>query len=599
MVAAMGSPDGGSDDLINQAGQDEPEAFTRHAQLEQARAHYNREKQLFDLSPTTTQLLGAFDIFCLVLNRTIGSGIFTVPPKVLAGTGSIGASLLLWLAGGVIIICGMLCWLELGLTIPMHTVYENGTPRKVSAPRSGGVKNYLEYIYKKPVFMMTSVFGILFIVLGNLAGNAVAFGIYVMIAAGKDPINNSTNNYEKGPIIGLAIAVLTICCLFHVFSRRGGILVNNTFAVAKVGILLVITVLGFVHAGGKYLRSSGINESSPVPLNNDSMIVANITSAMINDATNINFDKTTSFKSTGDFNSFVGSLLFAVYSFTGFDQPFYVMSEVAKPRKIFPTAAVTAMLTTIVLYMLVNVSYFCVVPKELYTETSASAIDMAGAFFHDLFDSTYGPHAGLRAMAALVAFSIFGNILVLTFTAARVKQEIAKEGILPNSLFFATSHTTPWALFRNRSRNNSIISAEDDFGIETHLEKSPMAALALHWFTSIFLVLITAMLQPETAYSFLVAFYNYVDVAVLGSLTAGGLLYLKIDSWLRKERGRNWYSKVQWTPWLDPLPAIVYFSAMTFFLFASFAKPADNSPFSEKAMQRQFVTGRNEYTVYN
>jgi amino acid transporter len=433
--------------------------------------------------------------------------------------------------------------------------------------------------------MMTSVFGIMFIVLGNLAGNAVAFGIYIMIAAGKDPVNSSTNNYEKGPVIGLAITVLTICCLFHAFSRRGGILINNTFAVAKVGILLVITILGFVHAGRKYLRSSGINEPPPVPHTNASVIVANITSSMINNATKIDFDTKTSFKSTDDIGSFVESLLFAIYPFTGFEQPFYVLSEVAKPKTVFPKAAITAMLTTIVLYMLVNISYFCVVPKESYTETSESTIDMAGAFFHDLFDSTYGSHAAMRAMAALIAFSIFGNILVLTFTAARVKQEIAKEGILPKSLFFATGHTTLWARFRNQSQNNPISVAEDNLDPKTHLEKTPMAALALHWVSSIFLVLITAMLQPATAYSFLVTIYSYVNVGVLGSLTGGGLLYLKIDSWLRKERGRKWYSKVQWTPLLDPLPAIVYFSAMTFLIFAAIAKPANGSPFAEKVTQ--------------
>lgn len=99
--------------------------------------------QRFDLSPAIAQLLGPFDIFCLVMNRTIGSGIFTVPPKVLSGTGSIGASLLLWLTGGIIILCAVLCWLELGLTIPMVTVYEDGVRRKVSAPRSGGPKNYV------------------------------------------------------------------------------------------------------------------------------------------------------------------------------------------------------------------------------------------------------------------------------------------------------------------------------------------------------------------------------------------------------------------------------------------------------------------------
>jgi amino acid transporter len=429
---------------------------------------------------------------------------------------------------------------------------------------------------------MTSVFGLMFIILGNLAGNAVAFGIYVMIALGKDPVNSSTNNYEKGPVIGLAISLLTICCLFHIFTRRGGIWVNNLFAVAKVGILLVITILGFVHAAKKYLRSSGINEPPPVPQTNASVIVANITSIMINNATTINFDKMTSFKSTGDFGSYVESFLFAIYPFTGFEQPFFVLSEVAKPRTVFPKAAITSMLTTIILYILVNVSYFCVVPKESYTETSQSTIDMAGAFFHDIFDSTYGPHAGMRAMAALIAFSISGNILVLTFTAARVKQEIAKEGILPKSLFFATGYTTPWARFRNRSRNNPIADAEAVFDVDAHLEKTPMAAFALHWFSSIFLIVVTSMLQPATAYSFLVTLYSYVNVAVVGSLIGGGLLYLKIDSRARREGGRNWYSKVQWTPYLDPLPAIVYFSAMTFLVFAAFAKPGITSPFSEK-----------------
>lgn len=77
------------------------------------------------------------------MNRTIGSGIFTVPPKVLGGTGSIGGALLVWAASGIIVLCGALCWLELGMTIPIHTISENGRTVRVSAPRSGGEKNYV------------------------------------------------------------------------------------------------------------------------------------------------------------------------------------------------------------------------------------------------------------------------------------------------------------------------------------------------------------------------------------------------------------------------------------------------------------------------
>ena len=83
---------------------------------------------------------------CMVLNRTIGSGIFTVPPKVLAGVGSVGGAILMWSFSGVIAICGALCWLELGLSIPFHRINDNGIVREVSAPRSGGEKNVVSYL---------------------------------------------------------------------------------------------------------------------------------------------------------------------------------------------------------------------------------------------------------------------------------------------------------------------------------------------------------------------------------------------------------------------------------------------------------------------
>jgi hypothetical protein len=80
----------------------------------------------------------------MVLNRTIGSGIFTVPPKILSGTGSVGGALLIWAFSGVIVICGSLCWLELGLSIPFHKIRQaDGEIKKVSAPRSGGEKIFV------------------------------------------------------------------------------------------------------------------------------------------------------------------------------------------------------------------------------------------------------------------------------------------------------------------------------------------------------------------------------------------------------------------------------------------------------------------------
>ena len=455
---------------------------------------------------------------------------------------------------------------------------------------------------------MCCVFGILFIFLGNLAGNSVSFGINVLIAAGKDPIYDKEHNYYKGQVIGFAIAVPTICVALHMFSRKGGILINNVFAVTKVGILLTIILLGWIHASGK-LQSTGINEKPKASTSQNVTITSQnvtITSDMINSASKTNFDTSRSFHvESNDFSTVVQALLYAIYPYTGFEQPFYVLSEVRKPRRIFPSATIGAMVLTTILYMLVNISYFCVVPAETYTLVPSNTIDMAGTFFHYLFDTSNpsDPRIGRRVIAALKAFSVLGNTFVLTYTAARVKQEIAKEGIIPFSLFFATGHTTILAklgslLSSNPAKGSPLRrSSNASIDLDKHLEQSPMAALGLQWVTSVLLVALTSMCQPKVAYSFLVGLYSYSIVAVLGMLTAGGLLYLKFDSYFYGPDGRRWYDKCAWPEtgtWVrkvSGLYALVYFLVMAFLLFASFVPSPPGSSFS------QAVQGYSPYLV--
>lgn len=99
------------------------------------------------------------------------------------------------------------------------------------------------------------------------------------------------------------------------------------------------------------------------------------------------------------------------------------------------------MIVTTILFLLVNISFLVVVDADTVTHQKGEiplSRDIATLFFDELFDD--GEKTG-RATAALIALSIFGNPVVMPFPAARVKQEIAKKGILPWSLFFATSYT--------------------------------------------------------------------------------------------------------------------------------------------------------------
>jgi amino acid transporter len=269
----------------------------------------------------------------------------------------------------------------------------------------------------------------MFLLLGNISGNAIAFAIYALIASGKD-LGKIDEKGIHAKVYGITVGCLTFCAAVHIFSRRGGIFLSNVFAMIKLAMVTMLAILGFVHAGRKYLQSNGINEM-PVP-----NAPFNITSLMINNATSSNFDINTSFLThRHDTGSYVESFLFSLFCFAGFEQGFYVLSEVHRPRKRFPIWLPSGVFLVFLLYLLVNISYFCVVPKEAYIATPSNIIDMASTFMHYLFDSTMEPDTAKRVMAALICIFIFGNIVVATFTAARVKQEIAKEGILPFSSY--------------------------------------------------------------------------------------------------------------------------------------------------------------------
>ena len=53
----------------------------------------------------------------VVINQFIGSGIFITQSGILDYAGSFGLSLLCWVFGGVIALCGAMCYLELGLLV--------------------------------------------------------------------------------------------------------------------------------------------------------------------------------------------------------------------------------------------------------------------------------------------------------------------------------------------------------------------------------------------------------------------------------------------------------------------------------------------------
>lgn len=87
-----------------------------------------------DVLPETAVLgrnLGWSSAYILIMSRVIGSGIFATPGAIVRSVGSVGITLLLWIAGAVISWMGLAISLEYGCMLP----------------RSGGEHSCITYVY--------------------------------------------------------------------------------------------------------------------------------------------------------------------------------------------------------------------------------------------------------------------------------------------------------------------------------------------------------------------------------------------------------------------------------------------------------------------
>jgi amino acid permease len=74
-----------------------------------------------DVLPETAVLgrnLGWSSAYILIMSRVIGSGIFATPGAIVQSVGSIGITLLLWIAGAMIAWLGLAISLEYGCMLP-------------------------------------------------------------------------------------------------------------------------------------------------------------------------------------------------------------------------------------------------------------------------------------------------------------------------------------------------------------------------------------------------------------------------------------------------------------------------------------------------
>ncbi|KAF4626688.1 hypothetical protein G7Y89_g11469 [Cudoniella acicularis] len=359
--------------------------FARDSTHGETSIHRAVEEDVIPETATYGRNLGWSGSYILIISRVIGSGIFATPGSITSSVGSIGLSLVLWVVGAILSACSLAISLEYGCMLP----------------RSGGDKVYLEFTYQHPRFLASTLVAAQAVILGFTASNCIVFGRYVLFALAVE----EREWLEKG----LAVLLLTAITVIHGVSVPAGIKIQNFLGWIKVLLIICMALSGLYvvvfRPDNSFGETPGFGVFRWQELWKDSVWSWGV----------------------------VSTALFKVfYSYAGLANVNNVLNEVKDPVRTLKSVGPVALITSCILYLLINVAYFVVVPLS---EIKGSRELIAGLFFERVFGSGFGR----TVLPFAIAISAAGNVMVVTFALARVNQEIARQGFLPYATLLSSS----------------------------------------------------------------------------------------------------------------------------------------------------------------
>lgn len=311
----------------------------------------------------------------LVVGLQIGSGIFSSPGVVVANTHSVGASLAVWLASGLLAWTGASSYAELGSSIPLN----------------GGAQAYLAYAYGPLVSYLFAWTAISALKPGSNAVISLIFAEYLnRLLWHTTRVQVSPDEIPPWAIkLTAVVAVVLVACICAA-TRNMGTRAAVVFMSVKIVALMSITIIGLIQ-----LIRGRVSESFKEPL----------------------FDGSS--QSPSEYSL---ALYSGLWAFDGWDQANYVGGEMKNPERNIPRAIHWSMFIVISLFLLANISYLVVLDKQTVGLSNTVALDFGRALF--------GPVGGM-VFALMVAISCFGALNGTVFTCARLVAVAGREGYLP------------------------------------------------------------------------------------------------------------------------------------------------------------------------
>lgn len=177
------------------------------------------------------RVLNYWDAAALAVGIIIGSGIFAVPPSIARALDTFPSMISVWVLGGVLALCGALCYAELAAMFP----------------RSGGAFVFLHETYGP---MMSFVYGwsaLLITYPASIAAIAMVFASYL----------SRMIPMSQGAQVAMAAVLCLVASLINIVGTKVGAGVQRTLTLAKVVALGLLPVAGVLLARGDFGRLEG------------------------------------------------------------------------------------------------------------------------------------------------------------------------------------------------------------------------------------------------------------------------------------------------------------------------------------------------------
>lgn len=334
--------------------------------------------------------LGLWDATMLVAGSMIGSGIFIVSAGMLRDLGSPAWMLVAWVVAGVLTVLAALSYGELASMMP----------------RAGGQFVYLQRAYGKLTAFLYGWTAFTVITSGIIAAVAVAFAKFSAVffpVLSPDNILFDPGFVKVSTAQVYAVSAILLLTWFNTRGVESSKTFTTVFTTAKIVAVLALIVVGLAVGLGTDVLSTNFDGGwKAVQLGEDGSLTP-LTGAALVSVLGV---------------AMVGSL----FSSDGWNSVTFIAGEIKDPQRNIPRSLALGTFMVTALYVLANITYLSLLPKEGIMHAEADRVGTAAA------QVIMGP-AAVSVMAGLIMVSTFGCINGYVLVGPRMYYAMAKEGL--------------------------------------------------------------------------------------------------------------------------------------------------------------------------